>query len=137
MTGKNVIYVDQMFNRGTADTALTAMLAGTTAVQGPYSPQLSGRLIKIGAFVTPQAATSLCQQFRVEMSQTNWTPNIIRFPCSGFGLATVPQAFAGSELLFEFVVDQPVQTDWPITGQDIQFWSPVTPNIIVYGYFSA
>lgn len=132
-----VVYVDQMFNRQTADTSLTQLQNGTGSAQGTYSPQLNGRLIKIGVFVTPQAATSLAQQGRVELSQTNWKPNILRFPFAGFGLATAPQAFGGSELLFEFLVDQPVQTDWPITGNQIYFFSPVTPNTIVYGYFSA
>ena len=138
MTGKGVIYVDQMFNQnGAAVTALTAMNTGTTSTAGTYAPQLSGTLIKIGIFINPQAASSLCQQARIELSQTNWIPNVLRFPVAGFGLATVPQAFAGSELLFEFVVNQPVQTDWAITGNAIQFWSPITPGIIVYGYFSA
>lgn len=132
-----VVYVDQMFNRTTADIALTAMNAGTSAVQGTYAPQLKGRLIKIGVFCTPQAATSLAQQGRVELTQTNWNPNTLRFPFAGFGLATAPQAIGGSQLLFEFLVDQPVQTDWPITGNDIFVFSPVTPNLIVYGYFSA
>lgn len=131
------IYVDQMFNRTTADTSLTQMNSGTSATQNTYAPQLNGKLVKIGIFITPQAASSLSQQGRVELSQTNWKPNILRFPVAGFGLATAPQAFAGSQLLFEFVVDQPVQTDWPITGNDIFFFSPVTPNIIVYGYFTS
>jgi hypothetical protein len=132
-----IIYVDQMFNRGTADTSLTAMAFGTGSTQGTYTPQLDGTLIKVGIFVTPQAATSLVQQGRVELSQTNWTPNTLRFPFAGFGLATVSQAAFGSGLLFEFVVNQPVKTSWPITGNDIFFFSPVTPNVIVYGYFSA
>lgn len=132
-----VIYTDQMFNRTTADTALTQMNAGTGSGQGTYSPQLNGKLVKIGIFVTPQAASSLCQQGRVELSQTNWKPNILRFSFSGFGLATAPQAIGGSELYFEYVVDQPVQTDWPITGNDIFFFSPVTPNLIVMGFFTA
>lgn len=129
------IYVDQMFNRTTADTSLTQMNSGTSATQGTYSPQLNGTLLKVSLFCTPQAATSLAQQGRVELSQTNWTPNILRFPFAGFGLATAPQAIGGSELLMEFVVQQKVQTDWPITGQDIFFFSPVTPNLIVYGTF--
>lgn len=132
-----VIYVDQMFNRTTADTALTQMNSGVSATQGTYSPQLNGKLAKIGIFVTPQAATSLAQQGRVELTQTNWKPNVLRFPFAGFGLATAPQPAFGAGLLFEFVVDQPVQTDWPITGNDIFVFAPVTPNLIVYGYFSA
>ena len=131
------IYTDQMFNRGTADTSLTQMAAGVSATQGTYSPQLNGTLLKIDIFVTPQAASSLAQQGRVELSQTNWRPNLLRFPFAGFGLATAPQAIGGSELLFSYAVDQTVQTDWPITGNDIFFFSPVTPNLIVVGTFRA
>jgi hypothetical protein len=131
-----VVYTDQMFNRGTADTSLVQMNSGTSSSQGTYSPQLNGVLKKIDIFVTPQAATSLCQQGRVELSQTNWRPNILRFPFAGFGLATAPQAIGGSELLFSYLVEQPVQTDWPITGNDIFFFSPVTPNLIVVGTFT-
>ena len=132
-----VVYVRQMFNWGTASTALTTMNAGTTATAGPYSAALNGQLVKIQVFVTPQAATSLAQQGRVELSQDNWKPTRLEFSFAGFGLATVPQAFAGSELLFEYPVDQKVQTDWPILGQAIFFYSPVTPNVIVNGFFTA
>jgi len=131
-----VVYTDQMFNRGTADTSLTQMASGVSSTQGTYSPQLDGNLKRIDIFVTPQAATSLAQQGRVELSQTNWRPNLLRFPFPGFGLATAPQAFAGSQMIVSYVVEQPVQTDWPITGNDIFFFSPVTPNLIVVGTFT-
>ena len=132
-----VVYSDQMFNWGTASTALTMMNSGVGTVAGTYSPQLNGRLVKIGYFVTPQAATSLAQQGRIELSQTNWKPNILRYSFAGFGLATAPQAIGGNELLYETVVDQAVQTDWPITGNVIFYYSPVTPNLIVMGTFTA
>jgi hypothetical protein len=130
------IYVDQMFNWTTASTALTQMNSGTSAAVGTYSPQLNGRLMKVDILVTPQAATSLCQQGRIELSQTNWKPNILRFPFTGFGLATAPQPAYGTGEDYTFVVDEPVQTDWPITGNIIEFFSPVTPNVIVTGTFS-
>ena len=131
-----VVYTDQMFNRGTADTSLTQMAAGVSSTQNTYSPQLNGTLKRVDIFVTPQAATSLAQQGRVELSQTNWKPNILRFPFAGFGLATAPQSIGGTELVFSYAVEQPVQTDWPITGNDIFFFSPVTPNLIVVGTFT-
>ena len=138
MAAKGVIYVDQMFNSGsTASATLTSLFPGTTAAAGTYSPQLSGTLIKIGVFVTASAVSSLCYQARVELSQTNWSPNVLRFPFAGSPIATAPLALGGSELLFEFVVNQPVQTDWPITGNMIEYFTAVTPAIVVYGYFSA
>src|SRR3989454_5259279 len=87
-----VVYTDQMFNRGTADTSLTQMASGVSSTQGTYSPQLDGTLKRVDLFVTPQAATSLAQQGRVELSQTNWKPNLLRFPFARFGLATAPQS---------------------------------------------
>jgi len=133
------IYTDQMFNfRGAAATALTAMNFGTGATAGAYSPQLNGKLVKLTFILVPQAATSLCQDFRVELSQTNWRPNVLRFPLAGFGLATVPQVYGGDQASTDYVVDLTVQTDWPITGQMIAPGTgPVTPAIIVTGTFTA
>lgn len=139
MTGKGIIYVDQMFNyRGAAQASLAGMYAGTTTTVGTYAPQLSGTLIKITVITIPQAASSLAQDVRVELSQTNWLPNTLRFPMGGFGLATAPQLYGGAQAQVDFVVNQPVQTDWPITGNSIApGTSPVTPAIVVVGYFAA
>lgn len=132
------IYWDQMFNyRGAVHTSLTAMNAGTTSTAGTYSPQLDGTLIKIQIILVPQAATSLDQDHRVELSQTNWTPNTLRFAVAGFGLATAPQLYGGNQAIMEFVVNQAVNTSQPITGNDVgPGTSPVTPAIIVNGCFS-
>jgi hypothetical protein len=132
------IYTDQMFNyRGAAHTSLTAMNAGTGTAAGAYSPQLSGKLLKVTIILVPQAATSLDQDHRVELTQTNWSPNTLRFCVAGFGLATAPQAVGGEILTNDFVVDLPVKTDWPITGQDVAPGTgPVTPAIVVMGTFS-
>lgn len=133
-----VVYVDQLFNVAAgSSTSLVAMNAGTGSTAGSYAPQLDGSLIKVGAFLNPSAASSLGQRARIELGQTNWKPNVLRFPVAGFGLATAPQAFAGSEQLFEFVVDQPVKTSWAITGNYILFNSPVTVDVTLYGYFAA
>ena len=55
-----VVYTDQMFNRGTADTSLTQMASGVSSTQGTYFPQLNGVLKRVDIFVTPQAATRSC-----------------------------------------------------------------------------
>jgi len=130
-------YTDQMFNyRGAASTTLTAMNFGTGTTAGAYSPQLNGRLLKVTIILVPQAATSLDQDHRVELSQSNWKPNIFRFPLAGFGLATAPQVYGGDQAMADFPIDVPVQTDWPITGQQVApGTSPVTPAIIVTGTF--
>src|SRR5207247_8489529 len=128
---------DQMFNyRGAASTTLTAMNFGTGSTAGAYSPQLNGSLKKVTIVIVPQAATSLAQDVRVELSQSNWKPNIFRFPVAGFGLATAPQVYGGVQAMVDFPIDVTVQTDWPITGQQISpGTSPVTPAIIVVGTF--
>jgi len=132
------IYVDQMFNYTSAVTAETQMNAGTTSSQGTYSPQANGTLVKIGIIVTPQAATSLCQQFYIKLTCTAWTPvNTLIIPAAGFGLATAPQAIGGNELLDEHIVNLPVNTALPIKGYVQEFWSAITPNVIVRGTFTA
>jgi len=131
------IYTDVMFSRGTADTSLTQMLSGVSATQGTYSPQLNGKLLKVDIILAAQAASSLCESGRVELSQTNWKPNLLRFPFGGFGLQTVAGHGAnGQNTTYSYVIDQPVQTDWPITGNDIFFDSPVTPRLYVAGTFN-
>src|SRR3990167_36744 len=126
------IYTDQMFNlSGAAVTTLTAMNFGTGSTAGTYAPQLNGRLLKIQAALVPQAAPSLAEYGQFELSQTNWKPNILRFVVAGFGLQTVAgRGSDGNQREHEFVIDQPVQTDWPITGQVVyRGTGPVTPTM--------
>lgn len=130
-----VNYVDEMFNWSTASTTLTTMNFGTGAAAGNYSPQYTGKLLGIGVICTPQAATSLAQQGRIELYQAQFKPQTLRFSFTGFGLATAPQSSNQPEQTFK--IDQDVSTDRPIQGQVIFFYSPVTPNIVVNGYFSA
>ena len=131
-----VVYTDQMFNRGTADTSLTQMAAGVSSTQNTYSPQLNGTLKRVDIFVTPQAATSLAQQGRVELSQTNWKPNTIRISVAGFGLATAPQVYGGNQADTDFLVDLAVAPDKPIDTLLFENDSPVTPRIRVEGTFT-
>src|SRR6267378_975646 len=105
-------------------------------LSGPdVQPGWGGKLLKIDLFISPQAATSLAQSGRFEMSQSNWSPNILRYPFAGFGLATAPQVIGGNLLQITYPVDQEVRTSWGITGQVIYFFSPVTPNLVVEGTF--
>ena len=134
-----VLYTDVMYNLGgAAVTTLTQMNSGTSSTAGTYSPQLNGTLKKIDIMVTPQAATSLAESGRIELSQTNWKPNILRFAFPGFGLQTVVgRGSDGWNRAGSYLVEQPVQTDWPITGNIIYFFSPVTPNAVITGTFIA
>lgn len=137
-------YGDQMFNLGgAAVTTLTAMNPGTTAAAGSYSPKLAGYLEKLIIKITPQAATSLAQSGYVYLNCPKWKLNTQIFAFNGFGLATAPQAIGGQELdtIYPPQGDRylalPVEPQTPIIGQVIYFYSPVTPNIVVQGIFSA
>ncbi len=133
-------YEDTMFNlSGAAVTTLTAMNFGTGSTAGAYSPQLNGRLVKLTFIFVPQAASSLAEHGRVELTQTNWLPNTVRYWIAGFGLQTVAgRGSDGAAREHVRVVDLPVKTDWPITGQVIYPGTgPVTPTMIVSGTFSA
>ena len=131
------VYNDQMGNLGgAAVTALTSLNAGTTAVVGPYLPQTSGTLLAINIYISGQAASSLAQSARLELTQARWNPNVLRFPFTGFGLLTAPQLLGGNLEVFTRAVNQPVDAQYGITMQVIYFFSPVTPNIVVEGVFS-
>jgi hypothetical protein len=131
-------YARQMFNLGgTAVTALTQMNAGTTATVNPFFAPTDTQLLAIDLFISPQAASSLAQSGRFEMTQENWKPvNRMEFAFTGFGLATAPQVIGGNLEQIRYVIDQPVKTQWPIVGSVIYFFSPVTPNLVVQGYFA-
>jgi len=130
------IYTDQMFNLGgAAVTSLTSLNAGTTSTVGPYLPQTSGTLLTVNIYISGQAATSLAQSGRLELTQARWNPNVLRFPFTGFGLLTAPQLLGGNLEVFSRAVNQPVDAQYGITGQVIYFFSPVTPNIVVEGIF--
>jgi hypothetical protein len=131
----NTYYYDQMFNYQTASTTLTQMYPNATAAQGTYAPQLVGTLVRVDILITPQAATSLAQQGRVELNCPIWAPNTMRIPFAGFGLATAPQAIGGNELGFSLGLNLTVNPQQPITGNVIYYFSPVTPNIVVSGLF--
>ena len=131
-------YTRVMFNLGgAAVTSLTNMNAGTTSTAGSYFAPTDTQLLAIDIFISGQAATSLAQSGRMELTQENWKPvNKLEFAFTGFGLLTAPQLLGGNLEQIRYVVDQPVKTSWPIVGQVIYFFSPVTPNIVVQGYFA-
>ncbi len=75
------------------------------------------------------------EDLRIELTNTEWTPNKIMFSANGSGLRTVapPQLRP-----FEYVVDQPVSVSSAIAVQYIHSsGSPVTSRIRVLGVFQA
>ncbi len=129
------IYVDQMFNTDGESTSLADMNRDTSATTGKYVPLKDGRLLKILIFIGGEAVSSLVEDVRIELTNTEWTPNKIMFAANGSGVRTVapPQLRP-----FEYVVDQPVSVSSAITGQYIHdSGSPVTSRIRVFGVFQA
>ena len=131
------IYVDQMFNTSGESTTLAAMNKGTTASTDAYRAKKGGRLLKVILMQGYEAATSLVEDVRVEVTCTEWTPNTLMFGVSGDGLHTAPH-FKGPQSATEWVVDQPVKTDIDITANYIHdSGSPVTSRIRELGVFQA
>ncbi len=128
------IYVDQMFNSNSESTSLDDMNNGTSATVGDYKPLKDGKLLKIILIVGYTASSSLIELIRVELLNTNWTPNKMMFPVSGHGLHTAP---GPQNRVVEFVVDQPVTEASAISGQIIHATgTPVTSNLAVFGVFT-
>ncbi len=131
------IYTDQMFNSDSESTSLADMNFGTGATTGDYTPARNGTLLKVIVSIGYTWASSLIEDIRIELSNTNWTPNKMMFFVSGEGLHTAP-ALSGPRSIQEFVVDQPVTEASKISGQLIHVGgaSPVTSNVRVLGVFS-
>lgn len=128
------IYVDQMFNTDGESTSLADMNADVSGTTGKYTPLRDGRLLKVIIFIHASAATSLVEGVRIELTNTNWTPNKIMLGATGNGLRTAP---AFHQPAYEYVVDQPVSEKSGIAGQYIlPTGTPVTNNIAVFGVFS-
>ena len=131
------IYIDQMFNTAGESTTLAAMNKGTTTSTDAYRAKKGGRLLKVILLSGYEAATSLVEDIRVEITCTEWTPNTLMFAAAGDGLHTAPH-FHGPQSIVEYVVDQPVKTDIDITANYIHdSGSPVTSRIRVLGVFQA
>lgn len=128
-----VIYTDVMFNTDGESTSLADMNADVSSTTGKYTPLKDGRLLKVIIFIGYEAATSLVRDVRVELSNTDWSPNLLKFMAQGSGLQTAPSP---QPVGFEYVVDQPVSKNSAITGQYIHVSGvPVTSRITVVGVF--
>jgi hypothetical protein len=132
-------YTDIMFNylQTAAATALTPMFNGVGTTAGNYNALYDGTLVGIDLFVIPQAATSLCQSGRIEITSSSFTPNKNVIAFSGFGLATAPQSYGGTLARLSYPLNQPVKTAVPITAAHLSYSSPVTPNFLIQGYFTS
>ena len=139
-SGGRQIYIDEMFNLGgAAVTVPTAMNAGiTTTGTGTYSPKANGFLLELYISIVPQAASSLAQTAQFAFSCTSWTPvNTLNIPASGFGIATAPQLYGGTQAQTRYTgLNLPVQTANAINGTVNYLYSPVTPYATVVGKFS-
>ncbi len=131
------IYVDQMFNSAGEDTSLAEMNPGTTAATGRYQPSRDGKLMQVRLLIGYTSASSLIEGIRIELTNTNWIPNTLRFYVNGQGLHTAP-ALNGPTADTSWLVDQVITEKSTIQGQLIHVGgaSPVTSNVFVFGTFS-
>ncbi len=130
------IYTDQMFNSDSESTSLADMNNGTGGTTGDYTPARNGQLLKVVIMIDYTDASSLIEGIRIELENTNWTPNKMMFFVSGEGLHTAP-ALSGPRAVMEYVVDQPVTEASKISGQLIHVTgTPVTSNVRVLGVFT-
>ena len=128
-------YWRQMFNTAGESTTLAALNQGTSAATNPFPPPVNGRLLKVVVLIGYEAATSLVEDVRIELTCTLWTPNRLEFFGAGAGLHTAPGGVA--PMLAVHDVDQPVRTDTTIDGNYIHDSGvPVTSRIRVFGMFS-
>lgn len=131
------IYVDQMFNSDSESTSLADMNNGTSTTVGNYQPSRDGKLMQVRVHIGYTAASSLIETIRIEMTNTNWVPNTLRFMVAGEGLHTAPH-FSGPRADTSWLVDQVITEKSTIAGQLIHVGgaSPVTSNVFVFGTFS-
>lgn len=127
------IYWDQMFNATTNATALTSLQGDVGTSTSGYSVLVAGRLIKVVLLLAGQAATSLLERLRVELTCTRWNPNTSRFSHVGGALRTAP---AFPIIPGEFPFDQPVVPEIKVTGTYLFNVTAVTPDIAVLGMFT-
>lgn len=129
-----MIYTDQMFNATANATTLTQLQSGISATAGTWPVPVLSRLIKVVIVLAGQAATSLLEALRVELSASTWTPNVSRFGAAGGALRTAPAFPINPSQPYE--LDQPCSPSQPITGNYLFNVTAVTPNIQVFGEFS-
>jgi len=129
-----VIYMDQMFNTDGESTSLADLNEGVSSSTGKYTPLKDGKLLKLLIFIGYEAATSLVRDVRIELENSDWTPNKLMFFAQGSGLQTAPSP---EPIVAEYVVDQPVSKNSAIAGQYIHSGGvPVTSRITIFGVFS-
>lgn len=129
------IYTKVIFNTQGESTTLADMNAGTTGNTGSFTPPYDGRLLKVILLWSGEAVTSLAEQVRVEISCNIWSPNQMEFEMVMANIRTAP-AFPIAP--HEFVVDQPVKTNQPISAQYAydNAATPVTCDLVIIGVFS-
>jgi len=109
-------------------------LAGTFQTS-PYTPDEDARLVGLRLIQSPEAATSLVQNYQIRLTCTTFKPNTLHIAGNGNGLATVPQNAVAP---IDYEVDQPVKSGVPITIEGRHaVATAVTANIMVMGLFQS
>jgi hypothetical protein len=121
------IYTDLIAYSTTAAKTETAMTGS------PYSPKLTGRLLKLHLVLAGGAVTALIEGVYCKLSCSKWGIDQYVFATGG-GLRTAP---AVPIPIGEVDVDLPVETGVNLTVVTSNFTAdtPVTPEIYLFGTF--
>ena len=131
---------DVIANWATASTAFTTMYFGTGTAAGSYVAKFTGLLQKIRLFLSPQAATSLCQNGYFTLNCNKWQIQTHTFAFNGFGLQTVPAYYNSQPTDYppagDAYLNLPVSPELTILPQIQYAYSPVTPFAVLVGMFT-
>lgn len=130
---------DVLGNWSTASTAFTTINFGTGSAAGSYVAKFTGLLQKIRFFLSPQAATSLCQSGYVTVNCNKWAIQTHTFAFSGWGLQTVPAYYNNQPTDYppagDAYLNLPIEPQYQILMQVQYAYSPVTPFLAIEGMF--
>jgi len=123
----------QAFNTDGESTSLAQMNPGTETAVGTFAPPVDGVIRRIVLMIGGEAATSLVEDVRVELTSTDWQPNQLDFLASGNGLRTAP---ASHQPTYEYSVDLPMFKNTAIRGDYIHdSGTPVTSRLrVLFGF---
>ena len=130
---------DVLGNWPTASTSFTTIYFGTGTAAGAYVAKFQGLLQKLRIHLSPQAATSLCQNGILSINCNKWAIQTHYFPFNGFGLQTVPAYYNSQPIdnppAGDAYLNLPIEPQYQLLIQVQYAYSPVTPFLSVQGAF--
>src|SRR5450756_729834 len=94
------------------ETATTYGPVAGAAQTSPYTPDIDAQLVGVRLITGRQTASSLTNDYQIQMTSTTFSPNVMHFCSVGSGLQTAPAVVANQ---IDYDVNQPVKSGVPIT----------------------